>query len=274
MKYTVMGTGSFAQALAHAGAEAGLQMFSCGDGRDAELGIACGGANTVEELALEALENGMDAAVPGWIAGDFKRFERLHQQFAQREKKLILLFPDRYAPNVQDVQRVLQSNRLGRVGMLDDLHQWPRKGSALLPLAEALDTVLLWLGEPETLRGFRAGADDVDCATVSASFANGALLNLAAISSPHEEWKTVYEWSGSEGNLAYDSHEARSVRLHQEEELKQRFPMLGTHVCPLRAMMGDLPRLAAAHGYGASEADWKLASLIHNAFCKEGKEDA
>lgn len=269
MKYTVMGTGTLAQAISLAAAAVENMGMERTDERHAELAIVCGSAQEVETLGLHALNQGMHAAVPGWMAGDGERLERLHQLFKQGERKLLLLFPERYAPNVQDVQRVLHTGRLGRIGMLDYVCQWPREESALLPLAEAVDTVLSWMGKIQTLRGFRTGAENVNCATLSACFANGALLNLAAVCSPQETWRTVYEWSGSEGNMAYDSQEACSVRIRNEEEVKQRFPLLGTQVCPLKAMLQDVPRLMEEHGFGASEADLKLAALICEAFEKE-----
>lgn len=268
MKYEIIGTDCFAQALARAGEAAG---FAPSDSqKNAQIIFVCGDAQQVETQALQALELDGEIAVPGWITADFERFGRLHQRFAQHGKKLILLFPDRYTPHVRDVQRVQQANRLGRIGMVDFLNQWPQACSPLLPLAEALDTTLLWLGEPAAVRGFQTGREDTSCATLSATFANGALLNLAAVASPCESWHTRYEWSGSSGNLAYDSQEARSVRLPQEEEAKSRFPMLGTRACPLRAMLLDLPGLIQAHCPGACQQDWKLANLIREAF---GKED-
>lgn len=272
MKYMVMGTDYFAKALAYVGEATGV--FSLCSAKSADLAIACGTPQEVEAQALQALEMGIETAVPGWIAGDFELLARLHLRFTQREKKLILLFPDRYAPNVRDVQRVQQTGCLGRVGIVDYRNQWPQKCSALLPLAEALDTAFLWLGEPEKARGFRVAAEDVECATLSVQFESGALLNLAAVTSLYEKRQTTYEWSGSNGNLAYDSCEAKSVILPQEEEVRLRFPTFGTRVCPVRAMLEDLPRIIQEHGAGVCEQDWKLACLIRKAFEKEGEKDA
>lgn len=269
MKFTVLGTGSLAKAIGLAATTVEDAKMERAEEENAELAIVCGSAEEVETLALQSLNHGMHAAIPGWMAGDVERLERLHQLFCQRERKLLLLFPNRYAPNVHDVQRVLDAGRLGRIGMLDYFCQWPREASPLLPLAEALDTALSWMGEIKTLRGFLTGAEEVNCATLSACFASGALLNLAAICSPQENWRTVYEWSGSEGNMAYDSQEACSVRISNEEEYKRRFPLLGTQVCPLTAMLKDIPSLLDAHEFGASAADLKLSALIRKAFDKE-----
>lgn len=274
MRFVVLGTNCFAQALEQAGKEASVSLLHGGNIDSAELSLVCGSACEVETWALTLLQTGMDAAVPGWIVGDTERFYRLHQAFKACGRKLILLFPERYSPNVQDVKRILQAGCLGRIGMLEYLYQWPRQCSALLPLAEALDLALYLIGDADKVQGFRSSADEVDCASLSVRFSNGALMNLATVCSPHEDWKTVYEWSGSNGNLTYDSDEARSVRICGEDSVKRRFPMLNTQVCPLRSMLRDLPRVVFTHGPGAAEEDLRLAALICKAFGEEGKGNA
>lgn len=274
MRYAVLGTNRFAQVLVQVGKEAGVSLVNVANFDDVELGIVCGSAYEVETLALELLQINRHAAVPGWIVGDTERFYHLHQAFKVCGRKLILLFPDRYSPNVQDVKRILQVGYLGRIGMLEYLHQWPRQCSALLPLAEALDLALYLMGDADKVQGFRSSAEEVDCASLSMRFISGALMNLATVCSPHEDWKTVYEWSGSNGNLTYNSYEARSVRICVEDSVKRRFPMLNTQLCPLRSMLCDLPRVVSIHGPGAAEEDLRLAALICEAFGEVNKRNA
>ena len=126
----------FRSALEQAGKEASVSLLHGGNIDNAELSLVCGSACEVETWALTLLQTGMDAAVPA-DCGDTERFYRLHQAFKACGRKLILLFPERYSPNVQDVKRICRLV-LGRIGMLEYRTACGGQCSALLPLAEAL----------------------------------------------------------------------------------------------------------------------------------------
>lgn len=276
MKYALFGESTFSNALCAAAEHAGLDVQRCvwpAEARDAQLALVACEMPRLESVALDLAEMGVDVAVPGLIAAEDGLLIRLHAAFAAWGRKLAPLFPERYAPNQRDVARILKSRRLGRIGMVEYLNLWNKGGSALYPLAEALDAVSAWLGLPVRMQGFRAGADDTDVAVVNAEFACGALLNLQAAYSTAEQWKAAYEISGSEGNLAYDSASARSVRMNQMTELETRYPLLGTQLCPLAAMLRDLPGKLAAQEPGMSPDVLALSACIIRAFLKGGTEN-
>ena len=276
MKYALFGEGVYPDALHVAAEHAGLdvQRYACpAEARDAQLALVACEMPQLESIALELAQMGVDAAVPGWIAAEEGLLIRLHAAFAARGRKLAALFPERYAPNQRDVARILKSGRLGRIGMVEYLNLCSGGRSALHPLAEALDAVSAWLGLPVRMQGFGAGSGDTDVAVLNAEFACGALLNLQTVCSPAEEWKTAYEISGSEGNLAYDSTAARSVRMNPMTELEARYPLMGTQMCPLAAMLRDLPARMNAQEPGMSPDVLALSACIIRAFLKGGVGD-
>ena len=279
MRFALMGTDGFADALAQAGsAVPGLEMPRCASADElgtleADAAILACPADKMEAAAQVAAARGMDAAIPGWFAAERAALERLHARFRAQGRRLRLMFPARCAPNVRDVHRILRAEKLGRIGVLNLFLQWAEPGmGALHPLAEGLCLAEDWLGKPAALHGIRSAAGDVDCAALTARFESGALLNLQCVCAPGEgAWKTEYELSGSEGNLVYDGAEARSVRISGTDA---RFPLLGTRLCPLESMLRALPAEFAAGEAGAPEEGLALAAQIERAFAEGGEAHA
>lgn len=279
MRFVLLGKDGFADALAKAGgAVSGLEMLRCASAKEMEAANADAAILTcvsgeLEAAAEAAAERGMDVAIPGWLAAEHARLDRLHECFEAQGRRLRLLFPERYAPNVADVRRILRAERLGRIGVLNLFIQWAESGlGALYPLTEGLCLAEDWLGRPIALHGVRSATGDVACAALTARFESGALLNLQSVCAPGEgAWRTEYELSGSEGNLAYDSAEARSVRLSGTPGMNARYPLLGTKVCPLERMLRALPKEFAAGEAGVPAEERALAAQIERAF-GEGSE--
>lgn len=277
MRIAVMGNSLLAQGILQA-AEAVSEIDAVRADAPGVLGEAAPNVvmllgdvpDEVERWALEAAENGLNAAVPGWFCAETGRIERLHAMYLERGCKMLGLFSGLYAPNVRSVEAILAADKLGRIGMLDYLATWPLANvSAVYPLAEALAVAVHWLGRPNRLRGFRNGAGSVDCATLSACFESGALMNLQAVCAPAEAWKCAYELSGSEGNLAFDSAGAVSVRLSNATELERRFPLLHSEVCSLRAMLRKLPAAMNAWEAGVQPEMLRLTTYLNEAFREE-----
>ncbi len=282
MRIILLGTDGFADALAKAGcAVSGLELVPCASVKEfetinADAAILTCTTKEMEDAAMGAAERKMEVGIPGWFAVERARLERLHVFFQARGRRLRLLFPARYAPNVMDVHRVLQAEKLGRIGILNMFTQWAEPGAgALYSLAEGLCLAEDWLGKPATLHGFRSAAGDVACATLTARFESGALLNLQSVCAPGEgSWKMAYELSGSAGNLAYDSAEARSVCISWESSMNTRYPLLGTQVCPLAQMLRALPEMFATGEAGVPADGRALALQIEQAFDEGGKAHA
>lgn len=276
MRKVLIGTGDAADAVWRAAQGGGMRELERSEAAEVVPGSSAGIAlvlcaeEKMEACATELAEKGLDVVLPGWFAGEFSALGRMDAVFSQAGRKLHLLFFDRYAPNILNAGRVLKEGCLGRVGVVDFLKIWPLPdANALFPLAEGLDVSIKWLGDPVCAKGFRTGEEGTDCAALTVRFASGALVNLQAVcSGAGKSWDVVYELSGSEGNLAFDSAHARSVETFSRSgaDAAERFPLLNTTVCPVTAALQDLPRAMETQGPGLSRGTRMLANLLQEAF--------
>lgn len=241
-------------------------------------GIAICTGEEIEETAAALSLKGFDVAVPGWFVADASMMERLDALFLKQKRKLLPLFFDRYTANSRDTARLLKEGCLGRIGILDLLKSWPTPGrDALYPLAEGLDLAIDWLGFPIYAKGFRAARESVQCAALTARFEGGELLNMQAVCGRiGEGWNLAYEFSGSLGNLCHDAAQEQSVRLRLAADSgpAERYPLVGTGVCPITAALRDLPSIVKAQPEGLSEAGKRMSAIMSRAFMKDGAYDA
>ncbi len=276
MEVVLVGNCAPAQELFLVGEAEGLRRGeTAGQGQTAFL---CCEAEELESRATALARDGADVVLPGWMAACSAALLRLDAAFSDYGRKLRVLFLERYLSDVRDVARMLARGNMGRIGMVDFLRAWPcAKQNALYPLAEGLGVVTGWFGMPQTARIYLAQEEQTRCATLTARFAGGELLNLQAVCSPAQRgWDMIYELSGSQGNLCHDACRARWVRYSNAsgDAPAERFALLGTGVCPLRAALRALPGLLAEQAPGLDEEARAVAQVVERALGEEAVTDA
>lgn len=277
MEMVLIGNGTPAQELLLAGEAAGLRRAQmAGQGQIAF--VCCDEAEEAASRAQALAREGADVILPGWMAAHGALLRRLDAAFSGCGRKLRVVVLERYLAEVRDVARVLAQGSLGRIGMVEFLRAWPcADASALYPLAEGLGVVAGWLGTPRKARIYLAGQEQTCCATLSARFEGGALLNLQAVCSAQQRgWDMVYELSGSQGNLRHDARKARWVQYANAsgDAPAERYALLGTQMCPVRAALRALPGLLAGQAPGLDEEARALSRVIEGALGEEAAADA
>lgn len=281
MKAIIVGSGALADALKPAVSRSRAELLGAFDRAD-DPGIAACGADAALlcasdiDAAVRLAQLGLDVAAPCHIAANLEDALRLDAAFRAQGRRLIPLFFDRFSGNVRDVSAAIGRGAIGAVGVVDMLRvcpELPDGGDAMRLLLPALDTAVQWLGESVEANGFRAARGNTDCASLTARFRGGALLNLQAVYGLcGGAFNFIYELSGSLGNLRYDDREARPVVFEPEQIAPADLSLflLGTAACPYAAAVDHLASGLASAPPGLPEDALKLARVLDGAFSKEG----